>query len=211
MTYRIVEVRHEGPQVRTWRFNGPTPAFLPGQFAVATLAGATASLTLCSSPLDRSGFEVTVKRMGTFGTLFYDQAAPGLEVDLRPPTGPFCLRPQERRPLCFIGRDYTVPAARSMVRWMADSGHLRPFTLLHEVTTPGPCLYQAELAALGLPGFQHRVLAGELTPAIVEEAVEDVAGTVFFVAGEGPDVKRHRALLLGMGVPAASIQSERWS
>lgn len=230
--YTISDVVKEAKGVRTYRcnFNGQKFHFLPGQFLLCQRLpdGKRASVTLSSHPSDEEGFEFTLKRMGEFGRDFYELTEVDDEISVIGPSGPFFLDVEERKPQCFIGRDYCVSPARSL---MLERNHLIKKTgriprgkvfVLHEVSTPEQAIFRPEFEH-GQPGFfYHLTVDDESSPDIddplgrinarfIAKHVPNVKNTLFFVCGEGIDVKYFRKELEKLGVDPRNVKKERWS
>src|SRR2546426_750907 len=93
----ITTVVQETHDTRTFRLE-PPPGFpmewLPGQFITIHLPDdpkTRRAYSLSSSPLDDHFLEITIKRMGHFGTIIYETGAIGTRVMVIPPRGKFVL------------------------------------------------------------------------------------------------------------------------
>src|SRR5437773_2634504 len=91
---RVVQETHD---TRTFRLL-PPPDFpmdwQPGQFITVCFPEEPKikrAYSLSSSPLDDHFLEITIKRMGHFGTQIYDRARAGTRLDVIPPRGKFVL------------------------------------------------------------------------------------------------------------------------
>jgi ferredoxin-NADP reductase len=232
-TFEISDIQPESSDVFTYRcpYQGNPLVFLPGQFVVAQRKpeGKKASVTFSSPPSDREGFSFTLKRTGTFGTDFCDNAKVGDTIEVTRPTGSFALDVSQRRPVCFIGRDYTVSAARSALlerEARFNNGGRRPrgkFFLLHELSSPEERIFDDEFQR-DIPGFfciptLDPTYRGEtsglqvrrVTAEFIKENVPQLHSTEFYVCAEGVDAKFFKAELKNLELKKELVHIERWS
>jgi ferredoxin-NADP reductase len=209
--YLVQDIIDNCEDVRSYVFSfGLTRLrFEPGQFVVVKnlKTNTKAPLSISTSPLAYQDFELTVKRTGEFGTAFYDSVEVGDMVEMTLPSGPFVLPTDGIQPLVLVGRDYTVPAYRSYFRTLADSGIDRPVTLYHEVSSSEQILYIEDFQSARAPSFRRVVLPGE----IQADRLAQHKGSLFFLSGEGVDVKRWERLAKIAGIDNDDIVKERWS
>lgn len=230
--YIIQKIVEESSDVKTYRMSfGERPfTFTPGQFILVKLlpSGPKAPLTLASSPLDQRGFEFTLKRTGDFGTKFFDQAEVGDPISVVGPSGRFCLDIESREPIAFVGRDYSISAARAYLRWARDLWKdsqkipTRKFHLFQEVSATDQVIYEEELSE-HLPGFtrtlildgdppaQWRDKVGRVNSSLLTLELEDLRKTEFFVCGEGIDVKQWKKIFEDLPVSDENVHIDRWS
>ncbi|MBL8150591.1 MAG: hypothetical protein JNN15_11750 [Blastocatellia bacterium] len=228
--YIVQHIHQDLADVRSYTFDfGLSPfRFEPGQFVVGSIdyhsERLQAALTLSSSPTNRESFELTVKRTGNFGTKFYDVVQEGDVIEMTQPSGPFKLDINDTRPIFFIGRDYTVPAARGFYRYLVETNSTRPFALVHEISSPNELLYNEEFSSGKLKTFVRfamldaeirpegwRGLMGRISAPIIEKIVKQLNNTVFYVSAEGVDMKYFKAELAKLPIDPQNIHLERWS
>lgn len=226
--YTLRRIIQETSDVRSFVFDfGDRPfSFIPGQFVIFHLDDkCQAPLTISSSPHDQKYFQVTVKRIGNFGTRFYDQMQVGTTVLVGPPTGQFKLQTDSYDPVCFIGRDYCIPAVRSFLYHILVRQPERHITLFHEITDPTQILYDNEFKHFEKDGPMTRILIltqttrpagwfgglGRITPLMVKSLYIENTSTKFYIAGEYPEVKFYQQVLQSAEIPKSSIFVERWS
>ncbi|MGQ9896410.1 MAG: ferredoxin--NADP reductase [Acidobacteriota bacterium] len=234
-SYVLQRIIQETSDVRSFIFDfGEHPFdFIPGQFVIVHLnAECQAPLTISSSPHDRKYFQVTVKRTGNFGTQFYDQMRVGEKVSIGRPMGQLKLQIDSLDPVCFIGCDYCIPAARSFFYYMLVRQPQRRLTLFHEITDPNQILYDKEFQHFEQNSPLTRVLLlnqqtspvnqqtrpagwfgglGRITPIMVKSLYAENSSTKFYVAGEYAEVKFYQQTLQLAEIPKTSIFVERWS
>lgn len=226
--FTVRKITQEMTDVRTYTFGyGPYPfEFEPGQFAIVHLNNdIQGPLTFSSSPTDKGQFEMTVKRTGNFGTRFYDTIRAGDPVPIATPMGKFILEREKAYPVCFIGRDYAITAARSFHRFLVATPPVRQFTLLHEISGFDQVLYDAEFR--NHPVFEGftRILTldqptrsggwtgplGRVTPRMFQGLYEESPDIRFYAAGEGIDIAFYKNQLQTAGIPKSNVLVERWS
>lgn len=213
----ICDIVQAPQEVRVYRFlHGLEPfEFLPGQFVVARTEDCPedrASLTLCSSPGDPEGFELMVKRTGNFGSKFYDTADIGSRVHLTRPTGSFGVSAEGAEPVCFLGHDYTVPAARSLLLWLKATGSRRRVVLLHEIRDPAESVFREDFEQAGDLAFEWVPVPPEgIDEELLRQRLGDPGQWLFFIQAEGGECKRLSKMIGGMGVDPKRVLKERWS
>ncbi len=226
--YTIRKITQELADVRSYAFDfGNAPfEFEPGQFVIFTLdADLQAPLTISSSPTERSQFEVTVKRTGNFGARFYDTMKAGDSVSVGRPMGQFKLDRKAAAPICFIGRDYAITAARSFLRFLWETGSSRRLTVLHEISGFDQALYDAEFRKYQAgerftrlllldqptrpPGWTGPV--SRVTDQLLKGLFVESPDTVFYAVGEGTDIGFYKTQLQAAGIPKTNFLLERWS
>ncbi len=227
-SYVLRRIIQETPDVRSFIFDfGDSPfSFTPGQFVIFRLDDKRqAPLTLSSSPHDQKYFQVTVKRTGNFGTRFYDQMQVGDAVSIGEPMGNLKLDVNASDPVCFIGSDYCIPAARSFFYYILIRQPQRRITLFHELTDPSQALYDNEFKHFDQNSPLTRVLIlnqlirppgwmgglGRITPVMLRSLYLENPNTKFYAAGEYPETKFYQQALQSAEIPKQSIVVERWS
>jgi ferredoxin-NADP reductase len=227
--FLVQHVSQELADVRTFGFTyGLAPfEFEPGQavqVGIPDFPGQTGIVTISSSPTQRSLFEITVRRGGEFGTKFYDTVKSGDMISMTQPSGTFCLEAEDTRPLCFIGRDFSIPAARSFYHYLADVKSTRPYALLHELSHPDNQLFHYEFNQPRLNHFQYRLTLdqpekppqwngslGAINTELIQFVLPQFSETVFYLAGERKDVDYYREQVAALAVPAAQVHCDYWS
>ena len=215
--YILQDIRQESATVKSYVFYyGLTPFdFLPGQFVVVRMHSAPefrASLTLSSCPEDRNQFELTLKRTGSFGTHFYDQAEIGSVVSMTAPAGPFSLKKLSDRPIAFLGHDYTIPACRSFLRHLRANQSQRPLVLFQELSAPEEAIYQEEFSQPGYGHFRWVPCHGqEIQADLLRQHLPDFGDWHYYIQAEGPEARRLRSLVQSLEIGADQISVERWS
>ncbi|MCS7080102.1 MAG: hypothetical protein NZ585_08635 [Chloracidobacterium sp.] len=226
--YTVCRIIQETTDVRSFIFDfGEYPfSFTPGQFAVFHLnAERQACLTFSSSPHDQKYFQVTVKRIGNFGTQFYDQVKVGDIIHVTEPMGQLKLQTDSLDPVCFIGMDYCIPAARSFFYYILTRQPERRLTLFHELTDSSQILYDDEFKHFEKNSPLTRILIlnqptrpvgwvgglGRVTPVMLRSLYLENPNTKFYAAGEYPEIKFYQQTFQSAGIPKSNITVERWS
>lgn len=226
--YTVRRIIQETPDVRSFIFEfGEHPFdFTPGQFVIFHLdADRQAPLTISSSPHDQKYFQVTVKRIGNFGTRFYDQVQVGDTLSVGRPMGQLKLQTDSLDPVCFVGMDYCIPAARSFFYYILMRQPQRRLTLFHELSDPNQILYNNEFRYFDQNSPLTRVLIlnqptrpagwngglGRVTPVMLRALYLENPKTKFYAAGEHPEIKFYQQAFQSAEIPKQNIVVERWS
>lgn len=226
--YTIRKITQELSDVRSYVIDVGKGSFEfePGQFVIVTLGDdLQAPLTISSSPTEEGRFEVTVKRTGNFGTRFYDTVETGDLVTVGRPMGNFKLDRTAAAPICFMGRDYTITAARSFLRFLWGTWSSRRLTILHEISGFDQVLFDAEFRrypegdrftrlllldqATRPPGWTGPVC--RVTDQLLKGLYAESPDTLFYGVGEGTDIGFYKTQLQAAGIPKSSFLLERWS
>lgn len=225
---RVGQVVQELADVRTYQvqIHDFSFRFTPGQYVTVNLPdfGVEGCLAISSSPYEIHSFSVTVKRQGRFGSTFYDNVLDGSALMVGTPTGLFCLAENGHRPVCYIGRDYSISSARSFARYLSLETDKRQFTLLHELSGLNRALFDREFEMDAYSWIRRSLYLdtdqtpnhwtanmGPITPFAVLNEVPDFLDTEFYISGEGKDVRRFRGVLRELNVPLQQIHVEKWS
>jgi glycine betaine catabolism B len=224
--FSVRKITQELEDVRTYTVGfGPSGFdFQPGQFSIVRLSeDVQGPLTLIPHQDDERAFEVTVKRTGNFGARFYDSVRAGDPLQFGIPMGKFVLE-NNASPICFLGRDYTIPAARAFLRTLQRRKDPRSMTLIHEITGVDQLMYDSEFREETSPQFT-RVLVldkpirpngwtgpvGRVTENMVGALYGESRETVFYAVGEGADMNYYRQIFEKAGIPRELLRLERWS
>src|SRR2546422_10674717 len=104
----ITKVVQETYDTRTFRLQPPASlnsTWKPGQFITVNFPEdpkTRRAYSLSSSPYDGDFLEITIKRMGNFGTRIYDTGKVDTTLQVIPPRGKFLLPEDPARPLLLI-------------------------------------------------------------------------------------------------------------
>lgn len=221
-TFLVQEVIQELPEVRRYRFEfGLTPfEFYAGQFCVVALPRheplLTGALSLASSPLRRESFEFAVKRIGNFGTKFYESVQAGDLVSMKAPMGHFILSTNNPQAVTVVAFDYCVTAVRAFWQYLEDTQESRPFHFVHVIHGADHALFYQEFSQQAtevrqyLP-YEKDLAQRGLTFDEIVGLVPDVLAHQVFVVGEGPDVLLTVQELKANGIDKQCLHIERWS
>ncbi|MGY1743917.1 FAD-binding oxidoreductase [Blastococcus sp. SYSU D00695] len=191
---------------------------LPGQHYVVRLTAedgyrAQRSYSVASAPGDPL-VELLVERLddGEVSTFLADVVEPGDELEVRGPLGGFFVWTGDAPALLVAGGTGVVPFV-SMVRAARDLGRPELLRLLVSTRTRAELPYLAELEAAGAVVLTTREPSG-IRPAARLTAADLVPlwepGQEVYVCGSDPFAEAAGQLLVGLGVPAASIRLERF-
>ena len=219
----ITAIKRETPRVKSFRIALPMwMPHLPGQHYDTRLTApdgyrAQRSYSIASSPLDEGEIELTIDRLedGEVSPYFHDVAVEGDLVEVRGPfTSYFVWRGES--PVLLVGGGSGVVPLMAMLRHRRRTMPDVPMRLIYSVRTAEDVIYADELwddavltftrsAPDGWQGHTGR-LDDEL---ISEQASPFLVGTSFLCGTDG-FVEAASQLLLGAGLPAQQIRTERF-
>jgi len=123
--------------------------YKPGQFVEVSIAGfGEAPISISSSPTQKDGFELVVRRVGNVTNKIH-QLKPGDDVGIRGPFGNGCYPTEEAKgkDIVFVCGGIGLVPQRSFIRYIldnrADYGQL---TVLQGTRSPAERFYHDELA-----------------------------------------------------------------
>lgn len=217
---------------------GPLPfVHQPGQYLTLTTTigdrQVRRSYTLASSPTQRDRVEITVKRKadGWVSGHLHDTLTVGGFLHVAAPAGRFgCTEagplaaapgaPAPRAVLLIAGGVGITPMM-SVIRYLTARGWPGTLHLLYAVRTSADVIFGDELRALAAahPGLRVTITVsgddptwngarGRITPALIADAVPDLAGVPALLCGPDAMMAATRAMLRELGVPDAAIHEE---
>jgi ferredoxin-NADP reductase len=224
---RVKQIVQETDDTRSFVLDVPpdlagTYRYRPGQFCTFRVRIGGDELFRCysmsSAPDTDPDLTVTVKRVpgGAVSNWFHDSVSVGDRVDTSPPSGAFCLREGDGRPVvAFCGGSGITPVLS--IAKSALSTTVRPVRLFYANRDPGSVIFDGVLAGLESEAPQRCTVRrhvdsqrGYPAPADVLEFVGDDADAEFLVCGPGPFMELVERVLLGAGVATGDIRIERF-
>ncbi len=226
----ITKIVQETPDVRTFRYdwNGNEFDVKTGQFITVNFLDdpkTRRAYSLSNCALDRGYFEVTVKRMGNFGTRFYDNAREGMKMCVLPPTGKFLPPINSSKDLFMMAGGSGVTPFRGFVREISRRGLPTKMTLMYSVRVPQDIIFNDEFRKLEAanPNFRFLVTCTRATPEQqwtgrvgrmdsnwILENTRDRENTVYYTCGTNDLIDSMAKLLAEAGVPKDHIVFEKW-
>jgi ferredoxin-NADP reductase len=219
---RVVGIRDETPNAKTFRFERATPApHLAGQHYVVRLTapdGYTAqrSYSIASAPDDPTHFELTVERLedGEVSTFLHDVVEVGDDLEVRGPIGRWFVWEGDT-PALLVGGGSGVVPLMSMLRLARRTGRSDLVRLIASVRRPGDLYYADEL-----PGPEATLVYTREAPAMASRAVGRLAaadldgvarsGVTAYLCGSSGFCDAVSSLLVDAGVPVDNIRVERF-
>ncbi len=230
----IESVKLELPDTKTIHLKWPDGQdydFKTGQFITVYWPDTTnykRAYSLSSCALDRSFFEVTVKREGKMGTRIVDWAKAGDKMMVLPPTGRFLpvFDPPGKHLICIAGGSGVTPF-RAFVREATRRNLDTRITILYSVRTTHDIIFNEEFRQLEAenPRFKFLVTCtrleptdpwtgrrGRITPEWTKEiAGSDTANCYFYACGPNALVDSAEHLVLkDLGLPKEQLRLEKW-
>ena len=228
----ITKVVQETHDTHTFRLQPPSDFlmdWLPGQFITIYLPEdpkTRRAYSLSSSPLDGHFLEITIKRMGNFGTRIYDTGVAGLHVMVIPPRGKFVLPADPSVPVMLISGGSGVTPYRSMMRYIVQRKLPTRVVNLYSVRLPEDIIFEDEFEQLCKvnPNFKFLItctrvppednswtgLRGRVNPDMVRKFTEDTERTAYYSCGSHDFVVGTAAMLRDMGLPKERVVYEDW-
>jgi ferredoxin-NADP reductase len=228
----ITKVVQETPDTRTFRLQPPggfDMNWKPGQFITVNYPEdpkTKRAYSLSSSPLDDMYLEITIKKMGHFGTRIYETGDVGKVLNVIPPRGKFLLPQDPTLPLMLLSGGSGVTPYRSMMRYILQKNLPTRVVNLYSVRAPEDIIFKDEFEELCRqnPNFKFFVtctrvppedpswkgLRGRIDPAMVRRFTEDADRTVYYICGSHDFVVGEAKMLHDMGLPKERVIFEDW-
>ncbi len=223
--YTVSDVRRESYDIVSLRFNGPVPAFAPGQFMIVNLfrgSGYSEShpYTISSGP-DEEHLRISAKGIGDFSRSLAE-VAPGTRALIEAPYGVFSYDNAPGDSLVFIAGGIGITPFLSQLSALRSRGEQRKVRLIWGNKTREDIAFADELEAAGehLDDFALvHVLSNEewdgetgfVDESIVRKYVDDVDRAQFFVCGPPIMMEKLIPTLRDMGVSDARLHYERFA
>jgi ferredoxin-NADP reductase len=221
------------PRIKSFFFAPPEPRpFVPGQHMDVRLVAADGyeaqrSYSIASAPERPEAIELAIERLqdGEVSPFFHDEVRVGDEIELRGPIGGhFMWSVRDGGPLLLVGGGAGVVPLVSMIRHHAAQASAIPVTLVCSARTAADLLYLDELRAYAAArrGFtlvatvtreaprDADLRAGRIDAALLAGAIAAAWPARTFVCGANAFVESATGLLLGGGLPAGEIRTERY-
>lgn len=221
------------PRIKSFFFALPEPRpFVPGQHMDVRLVAADGyeaqrSYSIASAPERPETIELAIERLqdGEVSPFFHDEVRVGDEIELRGPIGGhFMWSVRNGGPLLLVGGGAGVVPLASMIRHHAAQASAIPVTLVYSARTAADLLYLDELRAYAAArrGFtlvatvtreappDADLWAGRIDAALLAGAIAVAWPARTFVCGANAFVESATELLLGVGLPAGEIRTERY-
>jgi ferredoxin-NADP reductase len=217
----VAAVRRETPRVKSFRLELPMwVPHLPGQHYDVRLTApdgyqAQRSYSVASSPLDEGEIELTIDRLddGEVSPYFHDVVAEGDRVEVRGPFASYFVWRGEA-PALLVGGGSGVVPLMAMLRHRRRAMPELGMRLIYSVRSADHVIFAGELGPEALLTYTRRPPAdwdghtGRLDAALVAAAGPLPAAA--FVCGSHGFVESASGLLLGAGLDAARIRTERF-
>lgn len=227
----ISKITQETPDVRTFRYDWPEGAdfqFKTGQFLTVYFPDqpkVRRAYSLSSCALDRGFFEITVKRMGNFGTYFYDTAIEGTKMMVLPPAGKYLLPDDPGKDIVMMAGGSGVTPFRAFVRDVTRRGLPTRMTILYSVRVPQDIIFNDEFRKIEAanPNFRFLVTCTRVTPEMgwagrtgridakwILENTRELNRTVYYTCGPNELIDAMAKLLQEARIPKDHIVFEKW-
>ena len=217
----VTRIKPETPRVKSFRIDLPMwMPHLPGQHYDVRLTApdgyrAQRSFSVASSPLDEGEIELTIDRLedGEVSPYFHDVVMEGDQVEIRGPfTSYFVWRGES--PVVLVGGGSGVVPLMCMLRHRRRMMPELSMRLVYSVRSAEDLIYADELGDEALVTFTREAPqgwaghTGRVDSALIAEALDDAQ--LAFVCGSNGFVEAASGLLLGAGLDARRIRTERF-
>ncbi len=228
----ITKVVQETHDTRTFRLQPPDGFDMnwkTGQFITVNYPEdpkTKRAYSLSSSPMDDQYLEITIKRMGNFGTRIYETGHVGKVLNVIPPRGKFLVPEDPTVPLMLLSGGSGVTPYRSMMRYILQRKLPTRVVNFYSVRVPEDIIFKDEFEQLckANPNFKFFVtctrvppqdtswtgLRGRIRPDMVRQFTEDPERTVYYGCGSHDFVVGTAKMLLDMGLPKQRVIYEDW-
>jgi ferredoxin-NADP reductase len=231
---KVTRIAADTPAVKSFFLHVPVWApFLAGQHVDVRLTApdgyqAERSYSIGSAPDDKD-IELVIERLATgeVSPFFHEAVEIGDVIEMRGPIGGhFVWRPEDGGPLLLVGGGSGVVPLMSILRHRANHALQVPTTLVYSVRQASDLIFRDELVRRAVNDAGFHLFAtitreaaetppfrsGRVDVMLVREALQSLGGMPkrTYVCGSNAFVDTASQLLLDMGVPFASIRTERY-
>lgn len=224
------DVALEAPGVKTFRFqpeSGAAVQFHAGQFVTLGLPLPTGlawrCFTIASSPLQTGAIDLTIKMQGSAETLnasatawMHAHLAPGMALEAKPPTGPFCLMHPPDAPLLLVSAGSGATPMAAIARFLRDIGDRTPVHYVHLARSAEEMLFRREIEAIAAELGTWQVdwlttAGGRPTAETFGRLTPDLARREVFCCGPAGFMAAVEAAHAKAGGPAARFRREAFT
>src|SRR3989344_6463745 len=232
----VTEVIQETHDVKTLKIEWPAGAdyqFKTGQFITVYLPAdpkTKRAYSLSSCELDRGFYDITVKKMGNFGTRLNEVVKQNDKLMVISPTGKFLLPDDPKKDLILIAGGSGVTPFRGFVRYCNVKRPETRITILYSVRVPEDIIFKDEFEKLAAknPNFLFKVTCTRATPEHgysgtwdghrgrinsdwIREQIRSLSDSVFYACGPTELVVSTEKLVVEeMGIPKAQMRAKKW-
>ena len=206
------------PTIKTIRLRLHVPEFrfLPGQavWPRFTREGRTFSkiYSMASSPDLCPDLDLCVSRVG-WSSAYLQDLPVGQDISLRGPYGLLTLDRLPDRPVLYVAEGSGIAPLKSHLDWLSGQGHRLPVALVQANPETPDCLpYADHWQALGdrWPAFRYYPVTQGTLENVLAQVPWDWPGGTVYLCGVGDRVEALQMALLGLGVAADRLRSEKF-
>lgn len=234
-TATIAAIEHDTPRVSSFWFRPSEPfAFRAGQHVDIRLTApdgyrAQRSYSIASAPEHSEAIELTIERLddGEVSPFFHEVARVGDAIELRGPLGGhFVWSVEDGGPLLLVGGGSGVVPLMSMLRHRAAQRSRVPALLFYSARLWDEVIFRDELLAMHEAGDGFELafsitresprrpldFSRRLDMPIIGEMLARLPArpSLAFICGSNAFVEGAAQGLVGAGLPAATIRTERY-
>lgn len=218
---RLKQINQLGPNIYDLVFERPKNLrYRPGQFMEWTLPhprtdarGNRRTFSIASSPTEpdlRVGIK-TYQPSSSFKRALL-KLQPGDRIRAAHVAGNFTLTSAHAdRPLVFMAGGIGITPFRSMLKYLADKGIRREIHLVYAGMRETDFVYQDVLREAEAIGLQTHYITGIIQEDYLRQNLPLLKHSIVYISGPDAMVSHLTSLLLRLGVPYASIQTDHFS
>ncbi|MBS3102350.1 hypothetical protein J4458_02795 [Candidatus Woesearchaeota archaeon] len=228
---KIKEIIDETAKVKIFRCgipNGSEINFFPGQFFMVSIEGDEENLkraySIASSPTEKNYLDIGLDKVGRFSTKLFD-TKPGHVLIFKGPYGKFYFTDEMKNDLILIAGGVGITPLMSIIRYCKAKKLGNKIKFIYSVRTPADVIYKDELERIKKeshkfdylvtvtrpePGQNWSGKTGRIDESLLEEHIQDIKGSLYFLCGPNEFVKSIIAMLEKLGVAKEQIKTDVW-
>lgn len=175
--------------------------------------GAFRVFSVASSPNDKNRISIAFRNSGSgFKRTLMDLPIGSL-INIDGPFGHFALPKSTVNPLIFIAGGIGITPLISMVRFVVEKNLSHKITLLYVNRSRESAAYIGELEAIAAqkPRFIIKNKFGFIDVKFIQESVNDIEKSLWYIAGPIPMVAEAKNILCQLGASGNEIYSEEFA
>jgi len=225
MQLKLVNIKDETPNVKTFRFEHPDKkkfSFLPGQFVFIylNLNGETVKRAYSiSSPPGLEFIELTIKLTpgGKATSYFFEEAKTEEIFEVSEPMGKFTYDNNKGKNITLIAAGSGIAPMRSIISYCKKNRINTKINLLYCVKTERDIIYKEEnfevnyVVTLTRPSTNWKGNVGRIDKFFIKKNVKDIKKNIFYLCGPLKFIRDMFRILIEIGVDRQNIRRDVWA
>mgnify|MGYP001576067985 CR=1 FL=1 len=231
-TLKISKIIDETLSVKVFRAEIPADTninFYPGQFFMVSFVDepeikVSRAYSVSSSPTNKEYIEIALDKVGVFTTRLF-QKKEGDLLRFKGPYGKFYFSEEMKNNLVLIAGGTGLTPLMGIIRYCNDKKLNNKIKLIYSVKTPSDIIFRKELGYIknSNKNFDYVVTVtraeedaawkgerGRIGFMLLEDNIENMAESLFFLCGANEFVHTIIRLLESMGVKKEQIKTDIW-